>query len=118
MSLNCVSISQHLYVCAVVQIGLLDTHTSVEKGREPYCTISEYLQFDIELLDISKTKNERDGFRDRSAHAFRKNESTIELLDIAKAKTGMDEFRVEVQIIPRNNPALRQLIKIEQRLSG
>jgi hypothetical protein len=120
MSLNCVSISQHLYVCAVVQIGLLDTHThtSVEKGREPYCTISEYLQFDIELLDILKTKNERDGFRDRSAHAFRKNESTIELLDIAKAKTGMDEFRVEVQIIPRNNPALRQLIKIEQRLSG
>jgi len=32
-------------------------------------------------------------------------------------KTGLDEFRVEVQIIPRNNPALRQLLKIEQRLS-
>jgi len=36
------------------------THTSVEKGREPYCTL------DIELLHISKTKNGRYGFRDRS----------------------------------------------------
>lgn len=55
------------------------THTSVEKGREPYCTL------DIELLHISKTKK-RKGRVSWSLMHFTKNESMIELLDIAKTK--------------------------------
>jgi len=86
------------------------THTSVEKGREPYCTL------DIELLHISKTKK-RKGRVSWSLMHFTKKRKHDRIAWHCENKTGMDEFRVEVQNIPRNNPALRQLLKIEQRLS-
>lgn len=97
-------------------VFLTHTHTSVEKGREPYCTISDYLQLDIELLHISKTKK-RKGRVSWSLMHFTKKRKHDRIAWHCENKTGMDEFRVEVQIIPRNNPALRQLLKIEQRLS-